>query len=1179
MNDARHGSFDELPPSTVSCVIFFGSIIFTTVAMATKAWILGDTRALREAIQATLTIDQAKPSVVPLQQSFQSIYVMLHHFSLLGILIFIVYICERHPPFSSTERQNFDEDSFAFLIIVACIAAFLSIRKNDKWMLKKYGPGRFSDNGLMEDDEKSMFSSDPSTASNRSGEKIDMQQQKSNRLGSSGSSIKSDELVSLLENDSPLGPGEQNDDGVDLPGDSFEEADAILEDITVGDNIAKALEAKELLEHHVIGVPIISPNPDDDVLNIHQSLELRGLMTCCFLFYQSTNAGAAHELYQNERINGGDEGKILNEFYNLSKICSTAFLFLSGFGHAMYFHRLGDYTMRRLITILFRMNMGATFLCLALDKPYIFYKPCAVHTYFFLLIYSTMRWRRNKNYTKFGLRFKMILLAISIYLSWDCDFGVWTVHSLLFGRSLQSISGAPYGQLWEFYFQGHMHHWAALTGMIFAANQPITSLTLRRLEKLGNPTELLFKGIIAIAITMALILWISGPFRTSKYIFNATNAYFGVLPMLWYVFMRNLTKQMRSYHSDILKRVGKHSLEIYLLQHHVFLTDESERKLVLVPGYPACNLIVVISLLLLSSMILKTATSVLICMLTRKSNDSVAVWRSVTVVGSLMVLHAISVTLSYMEISNPESVATATIVCGILFYQAAMDMTSSYFRSMASSKRGTKSQPQGWSGMEHPVVRGSPPVIGAFTILCFCALWHAASMNSSYNSSMPLPSICGNVINEGKWVNIDSCKDFQKGINAREYHSRSYGECTENQQWGWTKSNHPECRFKFHKPAEVQRKLPNENVIFIGDTVTRSLYFAFCRSLGVENLGYFDSEMPVHSELKTEFGNTIIRFQWAPLTSDVLHKMKSVTEDTDLVIAGSGALDKLHLWATDEDRNSYELTIKQLAKDLKLLKENSAPVVWFTPTTINTPALQSQEKRTQMSEKNIQEIRDMYYEFEINDAATFVLDGPTFTKDQVEKSYDGIHYPQHVYDVGAQILINALDWLVQVPPSSSTSFINPSFQPRPGSMANPILGLMVLCCILIGLLFFDGYLGFSYLASVFMQPMSVPAPNRIALFYTSKEEQSRYSFLPQDVYSDVCAAYGRPRRRKGRQLSQGVQEQFPPSKNGKMNGDEESSQDNSEGATGGNILSSGMSMTSRRSMNTFGLATINEDSQ
>lgn len=39
-----YGAFEDLPPSTIVCILFFGSIIFVTIGMAAKAYLIEDTR-------------------------------------------------------------------------------------------------------------------------------------------------------------------------------------------------------------------------------------------------------------------------------------------------------------------------------------------------------------------------------------------------------------------------------------------------------------------------------------------------------------------------------------------------------------------------------------------------------------------------------------------------------------------------------------------------------------------------------------------------------------------------------------------------------------------------------------------------------------------------------------------------------------------------------------------------------------------------------------------------------------------------------------------------------------------------------------------------------------------------------------------------------------------------------
>merc|ERR1712151_236803 len=136
----------------------------------------------------------------------------------------------------------------------------------------------------------------------------------------------------------------------------------------------------------------------------------------------------------------------------------------------------------------------------------------------------------------------------------------------------------------------------------------------------------------------------------------------------------------------------------------------------------------------------------------------------------------------------------------------------------------------------------------------------------------------------------------------------------------------------------------------------------------------------------------------------------------------------------------------------------------IVPTVINTNALNDDKKREYMKEEDMQEMRLLHASHGILSSSSFVLDGPSFTQQRVEESYDGVHYPPEVYDAGAQILANAFDWVLL--PLPDDIFRITTALPQPGSMSNPALGLMMLCFIFIALLFFDGLMGFSFLASI-----------------------------------------------------------------------------------------------------------------
>jgi hypothetical protein len=118
-------------------------------------------------------------------------------------------------------------------------------------------------------------------------------------------------------------------------------------------------------------------------------------------------------------------------------------------------------------------------------------------------------------------------------------------------------------------------------------------------------------------------------------------------------------------------------------------------------------------------------------------------------------------------------------------------------------------------------------------------------------------------------------------------------------------------------------------------------------------------------------------------------------------------------------------------------------------------------------------MRALYESQGILASSSFVIDGPSFSTSRVEESFDGVHFPHQVYSAGAQILANSFDWLLPKPDVGA-----PPVKPQPGAMAYPYLGLMILCFAFAGLFGFDGFMGFSYIAAIFVPSVS---PNGLYL--------------------------------------------------------------------------------------------------
>ena len=129
--------------------------------------------------------------------------------------------------------------------------------------------------------------------------------------------------------------------------------------------------------------------------------------------------------------------------------------------------------------------------------------------------------------------------------------------------------------------------------MVFAMNFPYLQAWFTSVEKMPTSTCVLLKSVVAAFWIGATCWWYNNIYILPKYEFNAAHPYWFWIPILTYIYLRNLTPLLRSYHSSLLNWVGKITLETYLLQFHVFMRAHNEgqpwkpeKLLALLPNYP-----------------------------------------------------------------------------------------------------------------------------------------------------------------------------------------------------------------------------------------------------------------------------------------------------------------------------------------------------------------------------------------------------------------------------------------------------------------------------------------------------------------------------------------------------------------------------------------------------------------
>jgi hypothetical protein len=330
------------------------------------------------------------------------------------------------------------------------------------------------------------------------------------------------------------------------------------------------------------------------VLNRDQTEEWKGWMQVIFLAYHYFHAG--------------------NDVYNLVRVLIGAYVWMTGFGHFIYFYQTKQYDIVRVVRTMLRLNFLVFFTCLATENPYMLYYICPLHTFFFFMTYFAMYLGQQFNYTNKGLWSKFGAVFVFVCVLWSQD-AIFSAFFWLLTPLLQLD-----GTFHEWQFRTGLDRFAPLAGMICGYLLPFFQQWLVALEKQSPAKEWSVKAPITVALVGATYWWYQSIYLLPKVEYNANHPYFEMLPILSFLWLRNLTHTLRSYHMHMFAWWGKVTLESYISQLHILMTSNAKAVLVLFPGYPLITMIVCSLGFGVASKVLNTSTIQFSLMMTPTSS-------------------------------------------------------------------------------------------------------------------------------------------------------------------------------------------------------------------------------------------------------------------------------------------------------------------------------------------------------------------------------------------------------------------------------------------------------------------------------------------------------------------------------------------------------------------------------
>ncbi|KAF2491955.1 Cas1p-domain-containing protein [Lophium mytilinum] len=270
--------------------------------------------------------------------------------------------------------------------------------------------------------------------------------------------------------------------------------------------------------------------------------------------------------------------------YEIVRLLASCYIFMTGYGHTMYFLQKKDYSFRRAASVLTRLNVLACSLSFIMRTRYTSYHFISVSSFWFLVVYATLKIGHRRNDS---IAFLLGKLFVSVTLVSTTIHLKGVLESLLF--LLRLTCGITWNATaWRFHLG--LDKFIPFVGMLTAIlhlrianlqSYPQLATRSRSLisEMLTDYFSVFHAFFTLVAIGLIPVYCLISSSHTNESDYNSWLPYLSLLPILSFAVLRNSTRLLRNYHSAAFAWIGRHSLELYVLQHHMILAGDGRALL------------------------------------------------------------------------------------------------------------------------------------------------------------------------------------------------------------------------------------------------------------------------------------------------------------------------------------------------------------------------------------------------------------------------------------------------------------------------------------------------------------------------------------------------------------------------------------------------------------------------
>lgn len=299
---------------------------------------------------------------------------------------------------------------------------------------------------------------------------------------------------------------------------------------------------------------------DQPFLPRDQTDEWKGWMQFAILIYHYTGASSVLWIYQ------------------LIRILVASYLFLTGFGHTLFFYQKQDYSLKRSASVLIRLNLLSCLLPYVMATDYLFYYFAPLVSFWYLVVYLTMRIYQSRNASTAFLVGKVIVSAVMVTLLIRIS-GLFEKIFLLLQHTCHISWNV---KEWRFRLQldGYIVYIGMLAAILYIRTSDVLytprfpshnhiSLIQHHWSKIR---------ILAVSLSLAILpgFWAITRVFTDKFTYNGWVPYISPLPIIAFVILRNSNRYLRNFYSSIFAWLGRCSLETFTLQFHIWLAADTK---------------------------------------------------------------------------------------------------------------------------------------------------------------------------------------------------------------------------------------------------------------------------------------------------------------------------------------------------------------------------------------------------------------------------------------------------------------------------------------------------------------------------------------------------------------------------------------------------------------------------